>query len=46
MAAAVAAKSEEEEQEEMIPTTGEFAHRLIMAIAIVLQPPWGPTPGF
>jgi hypothetical protein len=44
--AAAAAKSEEEEQEETIPTTGEFAHQSIMAVAIVLRPPWGPTPRF
>ncbi len=45
--AVVAAKSEEEEQEETTPTTGEFAHRSIMAVAVVLRPPaWGPPPGF
>jgi hypothetical protein len=44
--AAVVAKSKEEDQEETFPTTGEFAHQSIMAVAVVLQPPWGPTPGF
>jgi hypothetical protein len=43
---AVAAKYEEEEQEVMIPTTGKFIPRPIMAVAVVLRPPWGPTPGF
>jgi hypothetical protein len=45
MVAAVA-KYEEEEREMMISTTGEFAHQSIMAVAIVLRPPCGPTPGF
>ena len=44
--AEVAAKKEEEEREETNPTTGEFAHRSIMAAAVVLQPICGPTPGF
>jgi hypothetical protein len=44
--AAAEAKLEEEKREETIPTTCEFAHQSIMAVAIVLPPPWGPTPGF
>ncbi len=43
---AAATKLVEEEQEETILTTGEFVHWLIMGVAVVLQPPWGPTPGF
>jgi hypothetical protein len=44
--AAAAAKSEEEEWEETIATADEFAHQSIMAVAVVLRPAWGPTPGF
>jgi hypothetical protein len=28
------------------PTTGKFVPRLIMAVAVVLWLPWGPTPSF
>jgi hypothetical protein len=44
--AAVVAKYEEEEQEVTIPTTGKFVRQPIMAVAVILWPPWGPTPGF
>jgi hypothetical protein len=44
--AAVATKKEEEEQEVTIPTTGKSVPRSIMAVAIILWPPWVPTPGF
>jgi len=44
--AAVVVKSEEEEQEAKISTTGKFTHQSIMAVAIILRPPWGSTPGF
>ncbi len=43
---AVAMKWEEEEWEVTITTTREFAHQSIMAVAVVLRPPWGATPGF
>ncbi len=41
-----AAKLEEEEREETISTMGEFAHISIMAVAVGLWPPQGPTSGF
>ncbi len=43
---AVAVKQEEEEQEVTIPITGKFVPCSIMVVAVVLWPPWGPTPGF
>jgi hypothetical protein len=37
---------EEEEQKVTITATQEITHRSIMAIAMVLRPQWGATPGF
>ena len=44
--AVVVVKSEEEEQVVTISTTGKFTYPPIMMFAVVLLPPWGPTPSF
>jgi hypothetical protein len=41
-------KLEKEEREVAFSTTGEFAHRsiMVMAVAVILHPPKGPNPSF
>ena len=42
---AVVARNEEDEVYEAIFTTEKKIHRSMMAVAVVLRPPWGPAPG-